>query len=105
MTILQDAASTAVYGSQGANGVILVTTKSPTSGEVKIDFSAKAGVTSLNSGNLKVMNGTELYDYYSSYSNVEQVVFPRWNEELRNSNYSWWDLDSQTGLFKLQPYY
>lgn len=98
MTILKDAASTAVYGSQGANGVILVTTKSPTSGEVKIDFSAKAGVTSLNSGNLKVMNGTELYDYYSSYSNVEQVVFPRWNEELRNSNYSWWDLASQTGI-------
>lgn len=44
------------------------------------------------------MNGTELYDYYSSYSNVEQVVFPRWNEELRNSNYSWWDLASQTGI-------
>lgn len=35
MTILKDAASTAVYGSQGANGVILVTTKNPTSGEVK----------------------------------------------------------------------
>ena len=98
MTILKDAASTAVYGSQGANGVILVTTKNPISGEVKIDFSAKAGVTSLNSGNLEVMNGAELYDYYSGYSNVEQIAFPRWNEDLRNSNYSWWDLASQTGI-------
>lgn len=98
MTVLKDAASTAVYGSQGANGVILVTTKSPTSGKVIIDFSAKAGTTSLNSGNLKVMNGAELYDYYSSYSNVEQISFPRWNEDLRNSNYSWWDLAMQTGV-------
>ena len=98
MTILKDAASTAVYGSQGANGVILVTTKNPISGEVKIDFSAKAGVTSLNSGNLEVMNGAELYDFYSGYSNVEQIAFPRWNEDLRNSNYSWWDLASQTGI-------
>ncbi len=98
MTVLKDAASTAVYGSQGANGVILVTTKSPTSGKVIIDFSAKAGTTSLNSGNLKVMNGAELYDYYSSYSNVEQISFPRWNEDLRNSNFSWWDLATQTGV-------
>lgn len=75
MTILKDAASTAVYDSQVANGVILVTTKNPVSGEVKIDFSAKAGVTSLSSGNLEVMNGTELYDYYSSFSNSEQFFF------------------------------
>ena len=98
MTILKDAASTAVYGSQGANGVILVTTKTPTAGDVKIDFSAKAGVTNLNSGNFEVMNGAELYDYYNSYSNIEQIAFPRWNEDLRDSNFSWWDLASQTGI-------
>ncbi len=97
MTILKDAASTAIYGSQGANGVIVVTTKNPKLDKLKIDFSAKAGVTSLNRGNLKVMNGEELYDYYKSFTNQESIVFPRWNSSLRDSNFSWWDLASQTG--------
>ena len=43
------------------------------------------------------MNGQELYDYYSSFSNKEEIVFPRWNPELRNANFDWWDLASQTG--------
>lgn len=98
MTILKDAASTAIYGSQGANGVILVTTKKGKAGKITVSGSAKIGVTKINSGNLKVMNGAELYDYYSSFANIEQVKFPRWKPELRNSNFSWWDLASQTGF-------
>ncbi len=98
MTILKDAASTAIYGSQGANGVIVVTTKNPKIDRLKIDFSAKAGVSNLNRGNLKVMNGAELYDYYKSFTNQESISFPRWNSDLRNSDFSWWDLASQTGF-------
>lgn len=100
ITILKDAASTAIYGSQGANGVIVVTTKNPVSNRMQISISAKAGMTKLNPGNLKVMNGTELYDFYKSFSNVEQVKFPRWNENLRNSNFSWWDEASRTGIIQ-----
>ncbi|MFY9364994.1 MAG: SusC/RagA family TonB-linked outer membrane protein [Bacteroidales bacterium] len=102
MTILKDAASTAIYGSQGANGVIVVTTKSPKADRLRIDFSAKAGVSRLHSGNMKVMNGAELYDYYKSFTNQESIVFPRWNPDLRNSDFSWWDHASQTGI--LQEY-
>lgn len=98
MTILKDAASTAIYGSQGANGVIVVTTKSGQSGKMSIDVNAKAGVSILNNGNLKVMNGAELYDYYSSFANAETIAFPRWNADLRNSNFDWWDLATQTGF-------
>ena len=98
MTILKDAASTAIYGSQGANGVIVVTTKNPKIDRLKIDFSAKAGVSNLNRGNLKVMNGAELYDYYKSFTNQESISFPRWDSDLRNSDFSWWDLASQTGF-------
>lgn len=102
VTVLKDAASTAIYGSQGANGVIVVTTKNPVNNRMQITLSAKAGMTKLNSGNLKVMNGAELYDYYKSFSNVEQINFPRWKDDLRNSNFSWWDEASQTG--KIQDY-
>lgn len=97
MTILKDAASTAIYGSQGANGVIVVTTKKPSADKLNVTFSAKAGITNLYKGNLQVMNGQELYDYYSSFSNKEEIVFPRWNPELRNANFDWWNLASQTG--------
>lgn len=98
MTILKDAASTSIYGSQGANGVIVVTTKRASGDKVRISVSAKLGVNSLDNGNLEVMNGSELYDYFKSFSNQEMVKFPRWNEDLRNSNYSWWDLATQTGF-------
>jgi TonB-linked SusC/RagA family outer membrane protein len=40
ITVLKDASSTAIYGSRGANGVILVTTKSGKSGKVKVSYNA-----------------------------------------------------------------
>lgn len=44
MTVLKDAASNALYGARGANGVILITTKRGKSGEARINFDAKWGV-------------------------------------------------------------
>ncbi|MEL5893803.1 TonB-dependent receptor [Bacteroides sp. GD17] len=40
MTVLKDASSTAIYGSRGANGVILVTTKSGKEGKVNVNYNA-----------------------------------------------------------------
>lgn len=98
VTILKDAASTAIYGSQGANGVILVTTKKAKIQKMTMTASAKVGFSKLNNGNLKVMNGAELYDYYKSFTNAEDISFPRWNSDLRNSNFNWWDLATHTGV-------
>jgi TonB-linked SusC/RagA family outer membrane protein len=98
MTILKDAASTAIYGSQGANGVIVVTTKRPDANKLSVNVSSKFGLNGLDNGNLEVMNGAELYDYFKSFSNQEMISFPRWNDQLRNSNYDWWKLATQTGV-------
>ena len=98
MTILKDAASTAIYGSQGANGVIVVTTKSAKADKMTISASVKLGITNLAKGNFEVMDGAELYDYYKTFNNQEKIKFSRWNEDLRNSNFSWWDLATQTGF-------
>jgi TonB-linked SusC/RagA family outer membrane protein len=43
ITILKDAAATAIYGMRGANGVILVTTKRGTVGKTKVDFTQEFG--------------------------------------------------------------
>jgi len=45
--VLKDAASTAIYGSKGANGVILVTTKSGKQGKAKVTFNASVGLNKL----------------------------------------------------------
>lgn len=101
LTVLKDAASTAVYGSQGANGVIVVTTKSGKSGKAIINFSAKTAMTTLNNGNFKIMNGAELYDLYNSFANKEDFEnVSWWNPELRNKNYNWWDNATKTGIAK-----
>ena len=98
MTILKDAASTAIYGSQGANGVIIVTTKMGKSEKMKINASIKMGVSTMTNGKMEVMNGAELYDYYASFPNQESIKFSRWNPELRNANFDWGELASQAGF-------
>ncbi len=100
MSVLKDAASTAIYGSQGANGVILVTTKKGKTGKSTLNVSAKLGISQLNRGNLDLMDGAELFDYYSSFSNQEKINFTRWQdkEALRNSNYDWFKEGTQLGF-------
>ena len=49
ITVLKDASSTAIYGSRGANGVILVTTKSGQAGKVKVSYNAYISVKSMAS--------------------------------------------------------
>ncbi len=98
MSILKDAASTAIYGSQGANGVILVTTKKGRPGKATINASAKLGISQLNKGKLSFMNGAELYDLFKSFNNQEQINFARWNEDLRDANYNWFDEGTKLGF-------
>jgi len=47
MTVLKDAAATSIYGARGANGVILITTKSGKSGKTQFRFDTEVGATKL----------------------------------------------------------
>ena len=98
LTILKDAASTAIYGSAGANGVVVVTTKSSRSGKLRVSASVRSGLSRLNNGNLHMMNGAELYDYFASTGNASTIPFPRWKPALRNDNFDWWALATRTGI-------
>ncbi|WP_372755539.1 SusC/RagA family TonB-linked outer membrane protein [Labilibaculum sp.] len=62
MQILKDASATAIYGSQGANGVILVTTKKGVSGKITVDFSATYSVQK-TANSLDLLNASEFSDY------------------------------------------
>lgn len=65
VTILKDAASTAMYGSRGANGVVLITTKSGSKGKVKVTFSGRWGINTLG-GNATIdkIGGDNPGEYY-----------------------------------------
>ncbi len=57
--VLKDAASCAIYGARGANGVIVITTKRGVSGAVKIDYDSYVGWKSL-SNEVDMLNGQDL---------------------------------------------
>lgn len=59
MQILKDASSTAIYGSRGANGVVIITTKTGVSGRSQITFDASVGVS--NATGLPDMLDTKTY--------------------------------------------
>ena len=61
MTVLKDAASTALYGARGANGIIMITTKKGTSGKARINFDAKWGVNSRAIKTYDVMTSPKNY--------------------------------------------
>lgn len=87
ITVLKDAASTAIYGSRGANGVILVTTKRGDSGRTKISFQARAGWNTVGSYKVgQVDNAAGIYEYlwqsiYNSYRYGVNGAGPALNKE------------------------
>lgn len=87
ITVLKDAASTAIYGSRGANGVILVTTKRGDSGRTKISFQARAGWNTVGSYKAgQVDNAAGIYEYlwqsiYNSYRYGVNGAGPALNKE------------------------
>ena len=61
LTVLKDAAANALYGARGANGVILVTTKSGQSGEAQVTFDTKIGHESRAVSNYDVIKSPATY--------------------------------------------
>ncbi|MDO3695157.1 SusC/RagA family TonB-linked outer membrane protein [Wenyingzhuangia sp. chi5] len=65
-TVLKDAAATSLYGADGANGVILITTKKGKRGKPKFNFSTQLGVSSAIN-RIKYLNGEQYHELRSEY--------------------------------------
>ena len=59
ITVLKDAASTALWGSRGANGVVMVTTKRGQQGKAKITFEGKWGINMIGDNQPNLIRGVE----------------------------------------------
>jgi len=99
--ILKDAASSAIYGSEGGNGVIIVTTKRAQKGVSEISYNYYHGIQSV-SNYVEMMSGTEYIDYirqaYISEFKLEPTmpkyisqmkIYEKWDST--NANTNWMD--------------
>jgi TonB-linked SusC/RagA family outer membrane protein len=63
VTILKDAAATAVYGSRAANGVIVITTKAPQPGKLLLTYNYELTATAPDLSDYHVLNGAQKLEY------------------------------------------
>lgn len=88
--ILKDAAATAIYGSRGGNGVVLITTKSGKNSTSSISyntwFSAEAPINQI-----KVMDAGEFTDFARNWSANSGQAIPDEEQIFKNGNTNWQD--------------
>ncbi len=106
IVVLKDAASTAIYGSRGANGVVLITTKSGKAGDAKIELRTRIGFSSPAFNNLLEPLNEEQYRqlYIEGHVNAgnddtEAEALERYNRQFPDqANTNWIDEITQTGV-------
>ncbi|MBL7858605.1 MAG: SusC/RagA family TonB-linked outer membrane protein [Cyclobacteriaceae bacterium] len=122
--ILKDAAATAIYGSRGSNGVIIVTTKSGKKGDGSIQFNYSTGVSNLtrtpedvgfantkewfqimDKAYLNSSGDTEDFDMMEYYNNVPMANIPLASPKLTREqaeaiNTNWYDELFRVGTFQ-----
>ncbi len=92
--VLKDAASAAIYGAEGANGVIYISTKKGKSGPGKVNYSFQYGAQDQNSP-LKVMNLGQFEEYNAE---ADLTVKRRGDEQLPSQGTDW-----KGEMFKTAP--
>jgi len=96
MEVLKDASATAIYGSRGANGVVLITTKRGKAGKTRVEYDGYYGIQKpLNK--LDIMDGAEFAEfvreaYRNRPSNKYESATPNMDEDKKN------------GIFGKDPY-
>lgn len=84
-TVLKDAIATSQYGSRGANGVIVVSTKRGANSKTKINYDYQYGVGSLPENKLKLMNSAEKILFETTYDHPYGMNFFGWTDEEADS--------------------
>ncbi len=111
MEVLKDASATAIYGSRGANGVIIITTKTGTMGQEKASFNVNSefGIQHL-AKKIDLLSGREFAIISNeivagSYNNVDLVPNTDWQDLVFTTAQIHNHQISVTGATKLTQYY
>ena len=92
--VLKDASATAIYGSRGSNGVIIITTKKGRSGMAPQVSYAGSLTISKNNKTLKVMDGDEFRSYITNLYGTDHDAY----RALGTANTDWQDLIYRTAV-------
>ena len=90
--VLKDASASAIYGSRGAAGVIIITTKSGRSGKTNVQISAEQGFESV-AQQIDVMDRNEFANYINviepgTFNNIDALPNTNWQDEIYKNNAS-----------------
>lgn len=100
VTLLKDAAATAVYGSRAANGVMVITTKAPKDGKLQLFYNYELNTTGPDLSDYHVLNATQKLQYeklaglYNSTATVsqdqmDQIYYDKLQNVLSGVNTYW----------------
>lgn len=108
LEVLKDASATAIYGSRGSNGVILITSKKGKKGKTNISYSARYTSESMPK-QIGLMNGQEYASFYTEYEKVKNPkiteaqiwyngsAYDRPTPEQAGEGTNWWNALTRTG--------
>ena len=99
MEILKDASATAIYGAQGANGVVLITTKHGKAGDAKFSYDGMVAV-SRQTSRIDMMNLREFAEYYNDMVDLGLVDHNGWyaDPSILGKGTNWQDEVFRTAL-------
>jgi len=99
MTVLKDAASTAIYGSRGANGVILITTKKGKDGKIAVNFNMFYGMKTM-AKQIDVLSPDDYTKWQYEYALLSQTGTKVASDPSSYTKYfgNWQDQDMYKGL-------
>lgn len=105
ISVMKDASSTAIYGSRGANGVILITTKKGKSPKPSVTFKAEVGISSI-ARTLDLMNTEEFIRYRNDIRQMDSASeesLPYYDAADYSENTDWIKAITRPALY--QHYY
>lgn len=97
VTLLKDAAAMAIYGSQASNGVVVVETKAPEAGKLRVTYNGNYKIEYPDLTDYNLLNAVEKLEierragYYDEYGPIQNI-------ENRYNNYRWKYLEIQRGV-------
>lgn len=96
ITVLKDAAATAIYGSRAANGVIVVTTKKGSEGKFNINLDVKQGFVSMGNNNMNFANAEQSMKLFADGLTAYQGGNWQENYDYLADSYFGWDRKTST---------
>ena len=96
VTVLKDAAATAIYGSRAANGVIVITTKKGKEGKFNINLDVKQGFVSMANNNMDFANAEQTMNLFADGLTAAQGGTWQENYDYLANEYFGWDGKTST---------